>query len=66
MILVIAIALANFFPANRFDAVMHFAAFAEVGESMLQPAKYFQNNTCATLTLLEWHLAHPNGYAAKK
>jgi hypothetical protein len=32
---------------------MHFAAFAEVGESMLQPAKYFQNNTCATLTLLE-------------
>jgi len=24
---------------------MHFGAFAEVGESMLQPAKYFQNNT---------------------
>jgi len=37
--------LGKLFSANRFDAVMHFGAFAEVGESMLQPAKYFQNNT---------------------
>jgi UDP-glucose 4-epimerase len=50
--------LSGIFSANRFDAVMHFAAFAEVGESMLQPAKYFQNNTCSTLTLLEACLAH--------
>ena len=50
--------LGKLFSANRFDAVLHFAAFAEVGESMLQPAKYFQNNTCATLTLLEICLAN--------
>lgn len=35
------------------DAVMHFAAHAFVGESMLQPAKYFHNNTVNTLNLLE-------------
>jgi UDP-glucose 4-epimerase len=45
--------LSRLFSANRFDAVMHFAAFAEVAESMLNPAKYFQNNSCATLTLRE-------------
>jgi UDP-glucose 4-epimerase len=45
--------LSRLFLANPFDAVMHFAAFAEVAESMLNPAKYFENNTCATLTLLE-------------
>src|SRR5258708_18241933 len=50
--------LSGIFSANRFDAVMHFAAFAEVGESMLQPGKYFRNNTCSTLTLLEACLAH--------
>ena len=50
--------LSGLFSANRFDAVMHFAAFAEVGESMLHPAKYFQNNTCSTLALLEACLAH--------
>ena len=45
--------LSSLFLANRFDAVMHFVAFAEVAESMLNPKKYFENNTCATLTLLE-------------
>jgi UDP-glucose 4-epimerase len=50
--------LSRLFSANRFDAVMHFAAFAEVGESMLQPARYFQNNTSSTLALLEACLAH--------
>src|SRR6266849_2638772 len=50
--------LSGIFSANRFDAVMHFAAFAEVGESMLHPAKYFQNNTCSALTLLEACLTH--------
>ena len=50
--------LSRLFLAHRFDAVMHFAAFAEVAESMLNPAKYFENNTCATLTLLETCLAN--------
>lgn len=35
------------------DAVMHFAAFALVGESVAQPSKYYQNNVIETLNLLE-------------
>ena len=49
--------LSQLFTANQFDAVMHFAAFAEVAESMQDPAKYFRNNTSATLTLIEACLA---------
>jgi UDP-glucose 4-epimerase len=41
-----------------FDAVMHFAAFIEAGESMKYPAKYFQNNTANTLTLLDAVTTH--------
>ncbi len=33
-------------------AVIHFAAYAYVGESMLEPEKYFQNNVSGTLSLL--------------
>jgi UDP-glucose 4-epimerase len=36
-----------------FDAVMHFAALIEAGESMKHPEIYFRNNTFATLSLLE-------------
>jgi UDP-glucose 4-epimerase len=35
------------------DAVMHFAAFIEAGESMLDPGKYFRNNLSLSLGLLE-------------
>ena len=38
---------------KNIDAVMHFAAFTEVGESMLEPAKFYQNNVIATLGLFE-------------
>lgn len=34
-------------------AVMHFAAFAYVGESIADPARYYRNNVLGTLTLLE-------------
>ena len=34
------------------EAVLHFAAFSLVGESMTQPMKYFGNNTAGTLALL--------------
>jgi UDP-glucose 4-epimerase len=44
--------------AHAVDAVMHFAAFIEAGESMREPVKYFSNNTVNTLTLLEAVLAH--------
>jgi UDP-glucose 4-epimerase len=35
------------------DAVMHFAAYAYVGESVGQPAIYYRNNVAATLSLIE-------------
>lgn len=38
---------------HNIDAVMHFAAWAQVGESVVNPAKYYQNNVVAALTLLE-------------
>lgn len=34
-------------------AVMHFSAFANVGESVINPAKYYQNNVSNTLNLLD-------------
>jgi UDP-glucose 4-epimerase len=34
-------------------AVMHFAAFSQVGESMSDPAKYWRNNVIGSLTLVE-------------
>jgi UDP-glucose 4-epimerase len=46
------------FTENRIDAVMHFAASIEAGESMKVPEKYFRNNTANSLTLLEAILAH--------
>ncbi len=38
---------------GRFDAVMHFAALTLVGESVEEPAKYYQANVVGGLTLLE-------------
>ncbi len=40
-------------PAGRFDAVMHFAAYLNVGESVQQPLMYYRNNVANTLNLLE-------------
>jgi UDP-glucose 4-epimerase len=45
--------LAAVLGAQRYDAVMHFAAFIEAGESMIHPAKYFRNNVQLSLGLLE-------------
>lgn len=44
--------------AEKPDVVMHFAAFAYVGESVVLPLKYYRNNFAATLTLLEAMLKH--------
>ncbi len=38
---------------GKFDAVMHFAAFIEAGESMRDPGKYMQNNVSCSIVLLE-------------
>jgi UDP-glucose-4-epimerase GalE len=39
--------------AHRIQAVLHFAGYAYVGESMSEPAKYFANNASGTVSLLE-------------
>jgi UDP-glucose 4-epimerase len=45
--------LEQLFSTTKIDAVMHFAAFAYVGESVTDPAKYYQNNVVGTLALLD-------------
>ena len=50
--------LDTLFRANRFDAVMHFASFIQVGESVREPAKYYANNVTNTLNLLDTMHAH--------
>ncbi len=50
--------LDTLFAPGGVDAVLHFAALLEVGESMRVPERYFRNNSAGTLTLLEAMLAH--------
>lgn len=45
--------LAALMREQQFEAVIHFAAFIAVGESMREPAKYFTNNVCGSLSLLD-------------
>ena len=49
--------LDRLFGQHDIAAVMHFAAYAYVGESVSMPAKYYHNNVVGTLTLLEAMLA---------
>lgn len=43
----------SIFSKYTIEAVMHFAAFCYVGESVTDPAKYYRNNVAATIALLE-------------
>lgn len=45
--------LDQLFAAYPITAVMHFAAFIAVGESVADPGRYYRNNVVGTLTLLE-------------
>jgi len=45
--------LDHLFSTHDIAAVMHFAAYAYVGESVSDPGKYYRNNVLGTLTLLE-------------
>ncbi|MBD2677167.1 MULTISPECIES: UDP-glucose 4-epimerase GalE [Nostoc] len=45
--------LDHLFKTHDISAVMHFSAYAYVGESVTDPAKYYRNNVLGTLTLLE-------------
>lgn len=47
----------NILDRLRPDAVMHFAANALVGESMENPSKYFRNNVCSGINLLDAMIA---------
>ncbi|MFZ0707020.1 MAG: UDP-glucose 4-epimerase GalE, partial [Candidatus Korobacteraceae bacterium] len=49
------------FRQHRPEAVLHFAAFIEAGESMKAPERFFRNNSAATLTLLESMLVNGVG-----
>ncbi len=49
--------LDDIFQTHDIAAVMHFSAYAYVGESVTDPAKYYRNNVLGTLTLLEAMLA---------
>ncbi len=49
--------LESLFKTHPITAVMHFAAYAYVGESVSDPAKYYHNNVIGTLTLLEAMMA---------
>lgn len=42
---------------NRIEAVIHMAAYSQVGESCAEPAKYYENNVVAGLVLLDSMLA---------
>lgn len=43
---------------NRIDAVVHFAAFTHVGESVIHPSKYYQNNVVNTFKLMDGMRRH--------
>jgi UDP-glucose 4-epimerase len=45
-------AIDQVFKMRSIHAVMHFSAFAYVGESIVSPEKYYRNNLCGTINLL--------------
>jgi len=51
-------ALEVLFASHNFDAVLHFAALIEAGESVKAPETYFENNSLRTMTLLRAMLRH--------
>lgn len=53
-----AAVLDNLFTSQQFDAVMHFASFIQVGESVKEPAKYYRNNFANTQNLLDAMVRH--------
>lgn len=50
--------LDRLFSLHQFDAVLHFASYIQVGESVAQPAKYYANNLANTLNLLNAMVLH--------
>jgi len=50
--------LDDLFAAHGFGAVMHFAAFSQVAESMRDPGRYYANNVAGTAALLDAMVRH--------
>ena len=50
--------LDKLFSSEQIDAVIHFASFSLVGESVTNPLKYYDNNLCGTKVLLEAMVRH--------
>lgn len=50
--------LANIFDENNIDAIIHFAGFKAVGESVEKPLEYYQNNLVSTFNLCECSREH--------
>ena len=50
--------LNQIFTSTTFDAVMHFASYIEVGESVINPSKYYQNNFINTINLMDAMVRH--------
>ncbi len=46
-------AVRSLFESNKIDAVIHFAAFKAVGESVAEPLKYYSNNLGSFINILE-------------
>ena len=51
-------ALDTLFQAENIEGVIHFAASSQVGESMSDPLKYYDNNLYGTMVLLQSMVAH--------
>lgn len=51
-------ALDELFTKEKIDGVIHFAASSQVGESMSDPLKYYDNNLHGTMVLLQAMVAH--------
>ena len=51
-------ALEHIFQNEKIDAVIHFAANSLVGESMVNPLKYYDNNLCGTKTMVQSLVEH--------
>ena len=49
--------IARIFSNNKFDAVVHFAGYISMAESMREPYSYFQNNTLASLNIAQGMVA---------
>lgn len=50
--------LSSLFSSHQFDAVMHFAALTDVGESVSHPGLYYTNNVTCTIQLLKHMIQH--------